>query len=340
MAVTIQQIAERAGVSRGTVDRALNDRGRINPQVRQRICRIAEEMGYVTKSKKQAALHKHQKIGIIVFLSQRVFASEIIRGAQQAREELLQWGIQILIKESDSMNEQEQIQAIDALLEENITGLAITPIDCALVRAKLNLVTEAYGIPVVTINSDIIGTKRCCFVGMDNRLSGRLAAGLMGMLTRGSGNILIITGHLTNYANNNRVDGFMEEMKLRYPELKIAGVHCTFDDEEEVEAVVKSALLEASGISGILTVSAGQAGVACAFQSLGLEKRPYVIFFDQTPCTEEALLADTADFVIEQGCFSQGYEAAYILARILVQSHQPSDEFAYTPINIKTKYNL
>ena len=33
MAVTIQQIAERAGVSRGTVDRALNHRGRINPEV-------------------------------------------------------------------------------------------------------------------------------------------------------------------------------------------------------------------------------------------------------------------------------------------------------------------
>ena len=31
MAVTIQQIAEQAGVSRGTVDRALNHRGRINP---------------------------------------------------------------------------------------------------------------------------------------------------------------------------------------------------------------------------------------------------------------------------------------------------------------------
>ena len=32
MAVTIQQIAEQAGVSRGTVDRALNHRGRINPE--------------------------------------------------------------------------------------------------------------------------------------------------------------------------------------------------------------------------------------------------------------------------------------------------------------------
>ena len=46
MAVTLQQIAEAAGVSRGTVDRALNNRGRINAEVADKIRRIADEMGY------------------------------------------------------------------------------------------------------------------------------------------------------------------------------------------------------------------------------------------------------------------------------------------------------
>ena len=45
MGVTLQQIAEKAGVSRGTVDRALNDRGRIKPEVAEKIKKIAEEMG-------------------------------------------------------------------------------------------------------------------------------------------------------------------------------------------------------------------------------------------------------------------------------------------------------
>ena len=54
MAVTIQQIAERAGVSRGTVDRALNHRGRINPEVAEKICRLADEMGYVQKERNRS----------------------------------------------------------------------------------------------------------------------------------------------------------------------------------------------------------------------------------------------------------------------------------------------
>ena len=339
MAVTIQQIADRAGVSRGTVDRALNHRGRISPEVEKKIRQIADELGYVTRSRKRAIQDRRLRIGVVTFLSTRVFSAEISRGIRQASQELSQQGIEVLVRECESMDEQEQIRAVDELLAENIFGLAIMPVNCAAVRDKLNEVEETYHIPVVTFNSDIVGTRRRCFIGMDNRRSGQAAAGLMGMLTRGAGNILVITGFFTNYANNSRVDGFIEELKSRYPELKIAGVHCTFDDETEVKNVVKTALLGTSGINGILVVSSGQSGIADAFRELGLEKRPYVIFFDQTPCTEEALREDTADFVIDQDCFVQGYEAVHILTRLLAQNQQPGECY-YTNIHIKTRYNL
>ena len=54
MAVTIQQIADAAGVSRGTVDRALNNRGRVDPDVAENIRKIAEELGYIRKPRKPA----------------------------------------------------------------------------------------------------------------------------------------------------------------------------------------------------------------------------------------------------------------------------------------------
>ena len=46
MAVTLVEIASLAGVSRGTVDRALNNRGRVDPEVADRVRRIAAELGY------------------------------------------------------------------------------------------------------------------------------------------------------------------------------------------------------------------------------------------------------------------------------------------------------
>ena len=52
VAVTVQQIAEATGVSRGTVDRALNNRGRVDREVAEKIRRTAAEMGYVKKPRK------------------------------------------------------------------------------------------------------------------------------------------------------------------------------------------------------------------------------------------------------------------------------------------------
>ena len=51
------------------------------------------------------------------------------------------------------------------------------PVDSVAIR-KINQLTEQ-GIKVITFNSDIVGSKRQCFVGMDNFKSGKTAAGLL-----------------------------------------------------------------------------------------------------------------------------------------------------------------
>ena len=204
----IGQIAEQAGVSRGTVDRALNHRGRINPEVAERICRLADEMGYVQKERKHSRTAKDErlKIGVVTQLARSSFMQEVNRGIEKAAVELKEKGIQLILKEGLSVDEEEQLQAIEELEQEGIRGLAIMPVDSETVREKLNALIEEKNIPVVTFNSDIVGTRRTCFVGMDNRKSGRTAAGLLGMLTRGNGKILIITGYFSNHVDNQRVD--------------------------------------------------------------------------------------------------------------------------------------
>lgn len=341
MGVTIQQIAERANVSRGTVDRALNNRGRINPEVAERIMQIADEMGYVPREKrKNAAKKKNIKIGVITQLAKASFMLEINRGIQQAREELKDWGVEILLKEGLSVDEEEQARAIEELAAQGIQGLALMPVDCDRIREKINWLTEEKKIPVVTFNSDIVGTKRSCFVGMDNRRSGKTAAGLMGLMTRGIGKVLIITGYFSNVVNNARVDGFIEEIKNEYPELEIAGVQGSFDETAEVERIIENSMINIPGINGIFVVSGGQAGVKMAFEKLGLERRPYVVIYDQTPKNEKTIKEGTVDFLIDQNGFFQGYRPLYILTNMLTKNVMPEEEYLFTEINIKTKYNL
>ena len=180
MAVTIQDIAEAAGVSRGTVDRALNNRGRINPEVARRIQQIADEMGYVPKKRKKEAEKKKIKIGVVTQLSKASFMIQVKKGIEDARQELTDRGVELLLEDCLSVDEGEQLKAIEKLVKQGIEGLAVMPVECSAIREKINDLVESAQIPVVTFNSDIVGTKRSCFVGLDNKKSGLTAAGLMG----------------------------------------------------------------------------------------------------------------------------------------------------------------
>ena len=88
MGVTLNEIARAAGVSRGTVDRALNNRGRIQPQVAERIRHIAEEMGYTPNANARAlALTSHRRMfGVILQFIETPFIQEILRGIMTATE--------------------------------------------------------------------------------------------------------------------------------------------------------------------------------------------------------------------------------------------------------------
>lgn len=337
MAVTIQQIAELAGVSRGTVDRALNHRGRISPEVEEKISSIARDLGYEPKHKRNRSGRQGnsiRKIGIITQLADSSFMLEVNRGIQDAKRELEDRGIQVLVKEGRSVDEKEQAAAIAELTSQGIEGLALMPVDSDLIREKINELTEERRIRVVTFNSDIVGTKRSCYIGLDNRRSGQTAAGLMGMMVREGGKILIITGYLSNSVSSQRVDGFIETMKADFPEMELAGVQTSFDREEEVEQIILNAIQLFPDLKGIFVASSGQTGVYKAFEKLKLSERPYVIVYDLTPENKTALKNRTVDFLIDQEGYEQGYRSLYLL-----MEGSGTDQI-HTEISIRNRYNV
>lgn len=340
MAGTIQQIAELSGVSRGTVDRVLNNRGRVKPEVAEKVQKIADEIGYVPKRKKMAGRRENIKIGIITQLSKSSFISEIQRGIESAKKVLEVTGIKVIIKEIETIDEYEQKKCIDELIKEGVSGIALMPVDSEIIRSTINDVVENKNIPVVTFNSDIVGTKRACFVGLDNRKSGRTSAGLMGMLTGGKGKVIVITGFFSNNVNSQRVDGFVEEIKESFPNIELMGVQCSFDDSNEVEKIITGAIENFSDLKGIFVVSSGQSGIKGAFDNKHIEDRPFVIIYDSTPKNKLLLKDNVVDFLIDQELYFQGYKPPFILADIITENKIPKDEYVYTHINIKTKYNI
>ncbi|WP_251867196.1 LacI family DNA-binding transcriptional regulator [Enterococcus malodoratus] len=338
MTVTIQDIADKAGVSRGTVDRALNDRGRVNFQVAERIKQIANELGYIPK-KRKILESKTIHLGIVTQLSKSSFMIPVRSGLQSITNDLKKRNIECYLEEIEGVDDRAQFEALERLVSLGVSGIAIMPVDSDLIREKINQLTDQ-GVTVITFNTDIVGSNRSNFVGMDNFKSGQTAAGLLGMLTNGIGNILAITGYFSNSVSSLRVAGFVEELKKSFPNLNLIGVQSSFDSSEEVEKIMINALENFSELDGVVVFSGGQAGIERALEKLDQKKRPYVVIYDLTEKNKDLLIQDYVDFLIDQDGRMQGYRALLILANYLQNNESIEEEAFFTDITIKTKYNI
>jgi ABC-type sugar transport system, periplasmic component len=338
MRVTIQEIANRAGVSRGTVDRALNNRGRIKPDVAEKILSIANELGYKSPKKRKPQEISYFKIGVVTQLAKSSFTLPIKQGLKAAINLLSSRNIECLVKEIQGVDEHSQLAALEELEENNVDAIALMPVESEQIRKKIDELTEK-GILVATFNSDSLASRRSWFIGLDNERSGKTAAGLMAKLTQGKGKLLAITGYFGNSVSSQRVDGFVKRLQ-DYPDLELIGVQGSFDEATEVKKIVLDALKNFDDLAGIVVFSSGQKGVIDAFNEQKVDQRPFVIVYDLTSGNIEGLKNNQIDFLIDQDGYTQGYKVLLLLAEQLVGKRKDAQEFYFTDIVIKTIDNI
>ena len=176
MPVTLQQIAEAAGVSRGTVDRALKNRGRVNAEVAERIRKIAKEMGYQPSraGRALAMAKKNVKIAVILQSAQTPFMNLVSEGILAAKQEVESLGGSVEVFPVKGVDAQSVMEIMDKLYEEQYSGIALVPSEDSVLKNKIRQFAEEYEIPIVTLNSDVEDTKRLCYVGQNgSRIDGR-----------------------------------------------------------------------------------------------------------------------------------------------------------------------
>lgn len=341
MAVTAQQIAELAGVSRGTVDRALHNRGRVNPDVAARIHQIAADLGYKPNLVGQALVRTKRdfKIGAILQSVETPTMQIVREGLRRAASELRASGVEFIVRELRGLDEELVLESIEELTSQGIQGLAISPNNTPELRQCINGLYEQ-GIPVITLNSDIPGSKRICFIGMDNYRAGQTAAGLMCQMLPAGSKVLPLAGHLNNTAHNNRLNGFLDT--LQQPgacDLRILPFQPCFDRDDYAHEITQHALRENPDLVGIYVASNGQEGVCQAVEEEGRKGQVKIIAYDLNEPNMRLLQSDSLSIVLDQEAFEQGYRPPYLLYEYLMHKKQPERELLYTDIAIRTKYN-
>ncbi|WP_094552057.1 LacI family DNA-binding transcriptional regulator [Petroclostridium xylanilyticum] len=338
--VTIRSIAEAANVSRGTVDKVLNNRPGVSQEVRERVKRIAEEMGYKPNlaGKALAFQKKPLRIGVIILNKDDPLFQEVYEGVKKASHELKGFGITVECCVMGSVNVQEQLMCIRELYSKNISALALSPLDEEIIRNELKKLTEE-NIKIVTFNTDITGIERVCFVGQDLKKSGRVAGDLIGKLLPDGGNVLVITGPEKIKALQERVAGFKEIIEKEYPAIKIIDVLQNIHDNESSYLQTVEILKRQDSLNAIYITGRGIGGVGRAIRELNRRHIKFVCF-DKIPETIELIKDKIVDFTITQEPFMQGYLPIKILFEYFFHNRLPDNEQVYTKLEIRTKENI
>ena len=343
MAMTYKKIAELAGVSRATVDRVLNNRGKVDPETEKRVRKVAEEHGFQPNHLGRALARAKNpiKIGVLIHLTRIPFFMRVLEGINDAQKELSNLGARIVISKQENFDADEQLKALNELVEEGVEGIAISPAQDIRIRDRLNELIEKENIPVVTFNTDLEGVKRLAYIGVDNVRIGRTIAHLTDLLLHGKGGkILLISGFITHQTNYQRIDGFLSECGMYYPSIEVAAIEMTYDDEQKVYEATAQALKDIPDLKGICMVSSGHAGCCRAIEDAGKVGKVKVVMVDSLPDTDYYLEKGVIQFVVDQDAYIQGYLPPKMLFENSFYDKIITTEDKFRNIGIKTKYTI
>ncbi|HIC89411.1 MAG TPA: LacI family transcriptional regulator [Anaerolineae bacterium] len=201
--VTIEDVARAAGVSRQTVSRAIRNRGEISEATRERVLRVAEELGYRPSSIARGLATQHtQTLGLVVLDIANPFFARIARGAGDVA---YAHGYNLFLCNTDEDVSREEM-AIRSLEEQRVDGILLC--SSRLSDETLQRVAARY-YPLVLVNRTL-NNERVGMVVVDGVLSGKQAT--QHLLSLGHRIIGFLAGPSTSRSGQERLTGFRQAL--------------------------------------------------------------------------------------------------------------------------------
>lgn len=179
--IGIKDIAEKAGVSIGTVDRVLHMRGEVSEATKTRVLEIVKQYGYTPNVIARTLSSKKQLIiGIVIPDSSdhNPYWEMPIQGITKAATELNRYNTGIIYEFFDASDEASFREAFNKVIEQAPDGMVLNPVFGHNSLEQIRQLDEDR-IPYVSIEVNIEGIDKLGHFGQDARQSGRVAASLV-----------------------------------------------------------------------------------------------------------------------------------------------------------------
>jgi len=167
--VSIRDVAERAGVSVGTVSNVLNSPGKVSPKSAARVLAAIDELGYVRNdAARQLRAGRSTTIGLIVLDVRNPFFTDLARGAE---DEAAQHSLSVILGNSDENSDREAAY-LDLFEEQRVHGVLISPYGDVGPRLQR---LRSRGTPAVLVDR-VSDDEHFSSVSVDDVAGGRIAA--------------------------------------------------------------------------------------------------------------------------------------------------------------------
>ncbi|WP_064708649.1 LacI family DNA-binding transcriptional regulator [Rhizobium bangladeshense] len=300
MRPTVHDIAAAAGVSLATVDRVLNQRPGVRHVTREKVETAIRQLGYV-RDVAAANLAKGRTYPLVFILpaSDNSFMHGLNAEIRQAILRSPAERTDIRTIEVPAFDPAALVAVLEGLSREKPCGIAMVATDAPEVRAVVDRLVRA-SFPIVTLVSDLTGSLRHHYAGVENIAAGRTAARLLGrFLGPRKGEIAVLAGSMLVRDHRERLEGFTSVMAEEFPDLAILPVLEGRDDPEIAHMLVAEALGNAD-IIGVYSLGAGNRGLIRALKEKAVDRTLTVIAHELTAHTRAALIDNTIDAILNQ----------------------------------------
>jgi LacI family transcriptional regulator len=338
----IKDIALKAGVSVGTVDRVIHNRGRVSEDAMKKVMEVMEQIDY-RPNLLARTLGSNKTIRIAALVPDPTldaYWAQSMSGVYKAEKEWAKYGVVVEHFLFDQHDKAAFEKKAHEVLKSKPDGVLLAPLFYKEALPILKQLNDM-GVDCVTFNTRIPKSGQLCFIGQDHYRSGRVAGELMALGSLDSGVLAIL--HIHEDIPNSlhlveKEDGFrsyFDELKNGEYEIKTLSLS---DPEEPSFQKQLLSLINDFKLKGLFISTSKAYAVASILQKHGI-RGICIVGYDLVEENIHYIKAGFIQFIINQNPNHQAFLGINHLANaLLFKNLLPKTE--YLPLEIITRENF
>lgn len=338
--IGIKEIAERAGVSTGPVDKVLNNRGGVSKATRERILQAINDLGYkpnILASRLKSARDYNIAVLIPEATDMIPFWSAHSAGFEEALKEVSPFGINISILTFEQNNEASFKLRVEEVIGDEYDGVFMVPVFHDQTIRLLEHCKDL-NVPVIFFDSNLPGLSNISFIGNHSKDSGYLAANLLDYTISKKGDILIAS--IEREEDNHIQFSAREEGFLTFFEnsgRKIWRFTDNTGNEKTISKGITAIFEDNPHLEGIFVVNGIDKIAAAITPEQKLNYR--IIGYDLVDNNIQMLKNGAIDFLISQQPQKQAYQGIKLFYDLLILKKTIASSY-FLPLDIVMKANI